>query len=82
MKCDPRKYFTDCTPLSPNIISSLDRIEDNDFSKNLLRIRINAETKANLKYNNIDVVRINRCLRDQKSVLISFSELFRKNEDI
>ena len=42
-------------------------------------MRINAESKANLKDTKIDVVRITKCLFDQKSALISFSELFRKN---
>ena len=51
----------------------------NDFSNILPRMRTNAESNANLKETKIDILRITKCLCDQKPVLISFSELIRKN---
>ena len=50
----------------------------NDSSNIFPRIWINSESKANLKDTNIDVVRVTKCMCDQKSALISFSDFFRK----
>ena len=41
---------------------------------------LSVESKDEFKDTSIDVVWINKCACDEKSSLISFSKLFRKNE--